>query len=182
MNLIFLVDEDFVNYKLPSMFIGFPHCTCKCDKEFGKIICQNNPLLNNPTISITKEALCERYLENPITSAIVIGGLEPFEDNIDLISFIDCLRNRYKCNDPVVIYTGYTEKELEEGWRDGRDPETANIFASYWNSLISYKNIIVKFGRFIPDMAETYDQILGVKLASSNQYAKKYNFEEEKMA
>lgn len=175
MNLIFLVDEDFVNYKLPAMFLGFPHCTCKCDKEFGKVICQNNPLLNSPTISLTKEALCERYVQNPITSAIVIGGLEPFEDDIDLISFIDCLRTRYKCNDPVVIYTGYTEQELESGWRDGRDPSSAPIYVSYWKSLLEYDNIIVKFGRFIPDMSERYDEVLGVKLASSNQYAKEYN-------
>ena len=118
MNLIFLVDEDFVNYKLPSMFVGLPHCTCKCDKEYGKVICQNNPLLNTPTISITKEDLCARYLTNPISQAIVLGGLEPFEDDLDVISFVDCLRNRYNCDDPIVIYTGYTEDELERGWRD----------------------------------------------------------------
>ena len=176
MDLIFLVDEDFVNYKKPAMFLGFPHCTCKCDKEYGKVICQNNPLLNSPTIFLSKEALCERYLANPITSSVVIGGLEPFEDTIDLISFVDCLRNKYKCNDPVVIYTGYTEEELIEGWRDGRtSPE---IFASLWQSLTSYKNIVVKFGRYIPDMDSVYDKVLGVTLASSNQYAKEYNFEE----
>lgn len=175
MKLIFLVDEDFVNYKLPAMFLGFPHCTCKCDKEYGKVICQNNPLLNNPTINLSKEALCERYLDNPITSAIVIGGLEPFEDELDLISFVDCLRNRYNCNDPVVIYTGYTEQELKDGWRDGRDPEINAVYASQWESLIRYNNIVVKFGRYIPDMDSKFDEVLGVTLASSNQYAKEYN-------
>ena len=179
MNLIYLVDEDFVNYKKPSMFVGFPHCTCKCDKEYGKVICQNHPLLNNPLITITKEELCERYLKNEITSAIVIGGLEPFEDDIDLISFVDCLRNRYKCNDTVVIYTGYTEQELKAGWRDGRseENETNSIFANLWNSLIKYPNIIVKFGRYIPDMPARFDEVLGVKLASENQYAKEYNMQ-----
>ena len=176
MNLIYLVDEDFVNYKLPSMFVGFPHCTCKCDKEYGKVVCQNNPLLNSPTISITKEDLCERYINNPITSAIVIGGLEPMEDDIYLISFIDCLRNKYNCDDPVVIYTGYTEQELESGWRDGREG-SESIFTNHWKSLISYKNIVIKFGRFIPDMPSKFDEVLGVKLASENQYAKEYNMQ-----
>lgn len=173
MNLIYLIDEDFINYKKPSMFLGFPHCTCKCDKEFGKVICQNNPLLNSPLITISKEELCERYLNNSITSAIVIGGLEPIEDTIDLIAFIDCLRNKYNCNDPVVIYTGYTEQELKDGWRDGRG--FSEIYKNHWDALIEYKNIVVKFGRFIPDMGSKYDEVLGVTLASSNQYAKEYN-------
>lgn len=175
MNLIFLVDEDFVNYKKPAMFLGFSHCTCKCDKEYGKVICQNNPLLNSPTITISKEALCERYLKNPITSSIVLGGLEPFEDGLDVSSFIDCLRNKYNCDDPVVIYTGYTEEEMETGWRDGRTENGSEVLGEYWKNLIKYKNIIVKFGRYIPDMAPVYDEVLGVTLASSNQYAKEYN-------
>ena len=29
-----LIDEDFVNYKVPSMFIAFPRCTFKCEKEW----------------------------------------------------------------------------------------------------------------------------------------------------
>ena len=36
MRIKFLVDEDFVNYKKPSMFIGFPSCTWKCEKECGQ--------------------------------------------------------------------------------------------------------------------------------------------------
>ena len=175
MNIIFLVDEDFVNYKKPSMFIGFPHCTCKCDKEFGEVVCQNNPLLKAQTLPITKEALCERYLDNPITNSIVLGGLEPFEDTMDIISFVDCLRNRYECNDPVIIYTGYTEQELARGWRDGK--EDNEVMVNLWESLIKYKNIVVKFGRYIPGLQSIDDPVLGIKLASSNQYAKEYNFE-----
>jgi len=30
-----LIDEDFVNYKKPSMTIMMPYCTFKCDKEYG---------------------------------------------------------------------------------------------------------------------------------------------------
>ena len=28
-----LVDEDFVNYYIPSMFLVFPTCTFKCGRE-----------------------------------------------------------------------------------------------------------------------------------------------------
>jgi hypothetical protein len=34
-----IVDEDFVNYKKPSMFIIMPYCDFKCDKEAGCSIC-----------------------------------------------------------------------------------------------------------------------------------------------
>ena len=36
-----------------------------------------------------------------------------------------------------------------------------------------YGNIIIKFGRFIPNQPSIYDEILGVTLASNNQYAKR---------
>ena len=35
------------------------------------------------------------------------------------------------------------------------------------------ENIIIKYGRFIPDQQPHYDEILGVNLASSNQGAEK---------
>ena len=44
--------EDFVNYKKPSMFIGFPTCSFKCCKEgnFPIEVCQNCELANASTI------------------------------------------------------------------------------------------------------------------------------------
>ena len=45
-----LVDEDFVNYKKPAMFIAFPYCTFKCDKECGYSVCQNSSLVENTNI------------------------------------------------------------------------------------------------------------------------------------
>jgi hypothetical protein len=58
--------------------------------------------------------------------------------------------------DPIVIYTGYKEDELVEELK--------------W--LRQYDNILIKFGRFVPDKEDHYDELLGVKLASPNQYAK----------
>lgn len=34
-----LVEEDFINYKKPSMFLIFPYCSFKCDEECGRDIC-----------------------------------------------------------------------------------------------------------------------------------------------
>ena len=39
--------------------------------------------------------------------------------------------------------------------------------------LKQFKNIVIKFGRFVPNQTPHYDEILGVNLASDNQYAKK---------
>jgi len=39
--------------------------------------------------------------------------------------------------------------------------------------LSQYKNVIIKFGRFIPNQEPHYDEILGVNLASNNQYARR---------
>lgn len=172
MKLINIIDEDFTNYKKPAMFIITPYCSLKCDMECGREVCQNSSLLKEPTLDIDKEIICERYLSNPITSAIVIGGMEPFDSKTDLLTFVNTLRNKYQCKDDIVIYTGYTEEELRIG---ARAPKwTPNqILADEWKVLLTYPNIIVKFGRFIPDQDSHFDQVLGVNLASSNQYGRK---------
>ena len=41
-----------------------------------------------------------------------------------------------------------------------------------YGHLLQYPNIIIKYGRFIPDQKSHYDEILGVELASNNQYAR----------
>lgn len=154
MQIKFLVDEDFVNYKKPSMFIGAGiSCSFKCDKECGQNVCQNNSLSREPTIRLSIEKIVKRYIDNPITSAIVIGGLEPFDNYNEVRNLIK--EFRYQTNDDIVIYTGYTKKELEDKIKE----------------LSTYPNIIVKFGRFVPNSQARMDKVLGVKLASSNQYA-----------
>lgn len=154
MQIKFLVDEDFVNYKKPSMFIGAGiSCSFKCDKECGQNVCQNSSLSREPTIRLSIEKIVKRYIDNPITSAIVIGGLEPFDNYNEIRNLIKEFRNQ--TNDDIVIYTGYTKKELEDKIKE----------------LSIYPNIIVKFGRFVPNSQACIDKILGVKLASANQYA-----------
>jgi len=152
-----LLDEDFVNYKLPSMFITTAHCTFKCDVESGVECCQNSSLAHANSATLSASTLIERYLSNPITKAIVLGGLEPFDQFNEVFNFVKELRDEYGCNDDVIIYTGYTEEEI--------DVQVA--------CLGTMRNIIVKFGRFIPDQPKHFDNVLGVYLASPNQYAKR---------
>lgn len=162
-------DECFSDFKDPSFYIAFPKCSFKCDRECGSNVCQNSPLANEPDVIIDKEKLIERYLNNPITKAVVLGGLEPFDSELDLLPFVDCLRRQFGCNDTVVIYTGYTEEELESGnWGNGNVENQK----TYYKTLTEYGNIIIKFGRFHPNEEPHYDSILGVELASPNQYAK----------
>ena len=152
-----IIFEDFVNYKKPAMTIEFPICKdFKCDKECGQKVCQNSDLVNSPNEDISIIRIVKTYMENSITNAIVFQGLEPFDSKHDLYQLIKIFREYTK--DDIVIYTGYTEEELD-----------------YEIQVLKklFKNIIIKFGRFIPNQPSYYNETLGVFLASSNQYAKK---------
>ena len=151
-NIIF---EDFVNYKKPSMLIGFPKCSFKCEKECGSQVCQNSKLAKSPDIEISYDNIINRYLKNNISEAIVCGGLEPFDSWRDLLLLINAFR--LYVDDDIVIYTGYNKEEIKEKI----------------HQLKQYPNIIIKFGRFIPNQPHHIDEILGVELASPNQYAEK---------
>lgn len=147
-----LIDEDLVNYKLPSMFIATSKCSFKCDAECGKAVCQNLPLATAPVIEVDNKKLVDRYMSNNISQSVCIGGLEAFDDTDDLMAFIHEFRSR--CDDDIVIYTGYYEDEIQ----------------AYIDKLKStYSNIVIKFGRYIPDQQPHYDEVLGVNLASDNQ-------------
>jgi hypothetical protein len=152
-----VIFEDFVNYKIPCMTIESPFCTFKCDKECGKPVCQNSPLVSAETLDIKINDLIEQYLENKITKAICFQGLEPFDTWEETYDFIFTLRRRYHCKDDVVIYTGFTEEELK----------------GKLIQLSMLENIIIKFGRFVPDQEKHFDEVLGVELASPNQYARR---------
>lgn len=150
-----ITDEDFVNYKVPSMFVSTNQCTFKCEKECGIECCQNSPLVKQKTKSINDDTIIKRYMQNPITKAIVFGGLEPFDQWGELYAFIAKLRIEYGVKDDVVIYTGYTYDEIE----------------GECMMLMMFDNIVVKFGRYKPNGRRKFDDVLGITLASDNQYA-----------
>ena len=67
--------------------------------------------------------------------------------------------NTDNIKDVIVIYTGYTAEEIND--------------KGYIEELKKYPNIIIKYGRFIPDQKAHFDEVLGVNLQSDNQYAKR---------
>lgn len=160
MELKGLQDEDFVNYKKPSMFIGTAKCDWKCCTELGMddSMCQNSTLASTKSIDIPVNEIVHRYINNPITQAIVIGGLEPMLDISDVCALIYILREN-DIDDDVVIYTGYYPNEI----------------STQINALkyCAQKNLIIKYGRYIPNQTPHYDEVLGVNLASNNQYAER---------
>lgn len=166
MRLKQIIQEDFTNYKEPGLFIGTACCTGKCWKEQGlpASTCQNEPIYNAPIIEVDAERLVKLYLSNPITKCVIFGGLEPFDTFEDMDAFLYELRVKHQCHDTVVIYTGYTEEEFN-----------ANLT---WQWIRTYDNIIIKFGRFMPNQPHHSDPILGVELASPNQYAVAYSVPE----
>ena len=150
-----LIEEDFTNFRLPSMFLITPYCDFKCCIEAGNNICQNMDVIKEPIIKVDEDDLIKRYLDNDITKAIVFGGLEPFNSFEDLRSFVGKLRWDYGCFDPVVIYTGYYPEEISDKLL----------------ILSKFSNIIVKFGRYIPNQKPHFDEVLGVELSNDEQYA-----------
>ena len=112
-------------------------------------------LSHEENIEIEAKEIVSKYISNPITDSIVMQGLEPFDSWNDLLEIVEQLRK--ECNDDIVIYTGFNKNEIQEQIK----------------ILSNYSNIIIKFGRYIPNQEKHYDEILHVYLASDNQYAEK---------
>lgn len=153
-----IVAEDFCNFKVPSMFISTAECDWKCCVEAGLDIsvCQNAGLSSAPTHDVNNRDIYEMYIRNPITKAVVIGGLEPILQFSEVFHLLGVFRTN-GCNDPFVIYTGYYPEEIPEHLE--------------W---IRGKNVIVKFGRYIPNAEPQFCELLGVTLASGNQFAEQF--------
>lgn len=147
--------ERFQDYKLPSMFISSCFCSWKCctEQNLDIGVCQNAPLAQAENKNIPNEIIFDLFLSNSITQAVVIGGLEPFLQFDEIVSLISYFRTA-SCNAPFVIYTGYYPEEIQDEIK----------------TLQQHTNIIVKFGRFIPNAKSRYDDVLGINLVSDNQY------------
>lgn len=151
-----IIDTDTINYKKISMVLEFPICNgFKCDKECGRQVCQNSALATAPNIEVNPTDIIKHYIDNPITQAVCCQGLEPCDTFADLYTFISLFRSI--CDDDIVVYTGYTKCEI----------------ADKVEILSQFPNIIIKFGRYVPNQQPHYDEVLGVDLASDNQYAER---------
>lgn len=150
-----IIYEDFVNYKKPCMTLEMPFCSFKCDKECGEQWCQNSDLQNADMHFVNIKTLEAFYRSNHITEAVCFQGLEPFDTYDEMLSFI--IEFGQHCSDDIVIYTGYNREEIEETKLEALKAAAAG-------------DVIVKWGRFIPHRPHVYDEVLGVTLASDNQY------------
>lgn len=148
-----IIFEDFVNYKKPSMTLMFPICKgFKC----GVDLCQNSELAATPSQTVSVNSLMESYVNNPITEAIIFQGLEPLDSLIACYTVAAAL-NRFNINDDIIIYTGYDKSEVSK--------QTINDLIEFIPG-----DFIIKWGRYIPNQSPHYDSVLGVMLASDNQY------------
>lgn len=158
-----IIWEDIVNYKKISTTIMCSKCNFKCDKENGVQLCQNWGLAAAPTQTVPIDDILDRHVKNPLTEAIVMQGLEPFDTPFDIYTVAAALKD-FKCKDDLVIYTGYNKSEINP--------------AHIQNLLFFLPgDLIIKYGRYIPNQTPHYDEILGVKLASDNQFAEIYTHE-----
>jgi hypothetical protein len=136
------------NYKKISMYLPLGiTCIWKC-VECCNIYYKNNTQYLEASI----DNIIEEYETNILVEAIVISGLEPFDNFGQLYNFISKFREFYE--DDIVIFSGYEKKEVED----------------MLEHFYIFDNIIYKFGRYIPDRPSKYDEILGITLASDNQY------------
>lgn len=150
-----IIDESFGDYKECSMLLVTPSCKWKCEG------CQNKHLDLLPTKNFPNGLIWKRFLKNPLSSAIVIGGLEPFDDVIDICQFIVVGSSVFSMKAPLIIYTGYTPDELD--WE-----KLQGAFSFYQGP------IYVKYGRYISGREKVYSDDLGVWLASNNQFVVQY--------
>lgn len=143
------------DYKEMGLLLAFPTCSFKCENEgYCKVgTCQNSHLTKEETYEYKNNNIINFYKNNPLLKCLVMGGLEPMDSFEEVIQLISDFRKI--TDDTVVIYTGYTELELKDKI----------------DILRQFKNIIIKVGRFVAGEKSHYDAIIGVELASNNQYA-----------
>ena len=122
-------------------------------------MCQNWPIRNQKIIDLGIDRVIAMYDNgSPLSHSITFQGLEPLDNLKQLLWFIYAFRKHH--SDRLCIWTGYTEEECEDLVYMLRDK-------------MGYENIIIKFGRFIPNCESRWDPVLKLNLASPNQHGVK---------
>lgn len=135
------------NYKKAGLYVPIGiTCTWKCEK-----CCNVKYRKNDKYILENSDSIINSYKENKLVESLILSGLEPFDNFTQLEVLITEFRNA--SDDDIVIYSGYEEKEITECLE-----------------VLKGLNIIVKIGRYYPDKSSKFDNILGITLASENQY------------
>lgn len=151
------LEEDLQDYKKASMFLAFPKCSFKCALEQGlqpEKVCQNYFNIKEKSLDFDLSFLYNIYIQNPITEAFVLGGLEPLDTFEDVLAFIEFIREEKALDDDIVIYTGYYPEEVDEKIK----------------KLKKFNNIYMKCGRFRLGQEKHFDSVLGINLANKEQF------------
>lgn len=155
MHCLGVIDCDCINNKdITYTILSGYKCTFKCNKEANDTVCHNASLSNNEPIIIEIDKLINRYINQDIAHCITFQGLEPLDSLKELLWFI--YKFRKVSDDKIFIWTGYTKKECKD------------LIALI--KMMNWGNIVFKFGRYIPGHKPHYDEVLGVNLASDNQW------------
>lgn len=153
------ITESFVEYKKPSMVISTCYCDWKCCKDacVSESMCQNSIISKQRNIEILDDDIIKRFKDSYICQAVVFAGLEPMLQIEEICMLIKRFNELDITDIDFVIYTGYYPDEI----------------VTELDELKKFKNIIVKFGRYIPNSKSRFDEVLGVTLASDNQFAER---------
>ena len=94
--------------------------------------------------------------------------------NNDDMDFIDELDDEQQSNEQKQDPEPDNHQELEKSELKGSDNiDTTNPeeIKEALDKLRKYDNIIIKYGRFLLNKPPRYDEVLGITLASDNQFA-----------
>lgn len=170
MKLKAIKPNDYTNYHDPegwsSLFVGMGVCDWKCCIAANIPIetCQNSELAKAPVVEMDAETLIRTYIGE--SGSVVVGGLEPFNDMASLKELAKAYSETVSYLgentqfDKFVVYTGYKPDEI------------ITLVEQIYDIVKTKLTFIVKFGRFVPNQTPHFDDVLGVDLASDNQYAK----------
>ena len=122
--------------------------------------------------SVSSADIYNYYLSHPKFKAFVISGIDISVNAFDLTQIVDEIRNKQHCLDDIIIWSEYTEEELNGEPDKEYDKINFEKVHAVYKQLQQYENIIVKFGRYVPGDKPHPDELLGVDLSSDNQYAK----------
>lgn len=158
-----IIWEDLINYKKIGTTLMFPKCSFKCDTENGVQLCQNRGLAAAPSQWHDIDDIMDRYMHTDLSEAIILQGLEPLDSLLDVYIVAAALKE-WEIKTPLIIYTGYKKSEIS--------PTILRTLSSQIPG-----DFIMKWGRYIPNQSPHYDPVLGVMLASDNQYGEYIKYE-----
>lgn len=146
--------EVFQDYKKSALLFSTCYCDWKCCHEAGVDIdiCQNQKIAQQREVILPFESVL-RKVNQSFTDAVIFGGLEPLLQPDEVLQCINYLRCHEVTKD-ILVYTGYYMEEIDE--------ETL--------MYLTVCDVILKCGRYIPDRKPKFDAVLGITLASDNQY------------